>query len=141
MTLKVVYDTNVIVSAVWKPVSIPAALVALALHQQVKLCLSPAVFDEYREVLLRPKFRFRPKVVNTFLKDVRQVAVMVYPTQSVNVAVHEPDNRLLECAQTARAEYLVTGNKRHFPFSAFAETRIVSPAEFSRFVAEELSRL
>jgi len=53
---------------------------------------------------------------------------MVRPSQEVSRAPDEPDNRFLECALEARADYLVTGNKKHFPFSEFEGTKIVSPA-------------
>lgn len=131
MTPRVVYDTNVVVSAALKAASIPASLVALALDQRVRLCLSPIIFAEYEAVLKRPKFAFDAHAVDAFLHDLRGVAVMVFPTRQVHAAPHEPDNRFLECAQTARAQYLVTGNKKHFPFSTFGGTRVVSPAEFA----------
>ena len=135
MTLKVVYDTNIIVSAALKPGSIPASLVALAIARHVRLFLSPAIFEEYREVLKRPKFGFNPRTVDAFLRDLTRAATTVRPTQRMTSVPDEPDNRFLECAQKARADYLVTGNKRHFPFPEFEGTRIVSPAEFARVVA------
>jgi putative PIN family toxin of toxin-antitoxin system len=136
MTPRVVYDTNVVVSATLKAGSIPASLVTLALDRRVRLCLSPVIFAEYEAVLKRPKFAFDVHTVDAFLRDLRRVAVMVFPTNHVSVAPHEPDNRFLECAQTARAQYLVTGNKKHFPFSAFGGTRVVSPSEFARLVTK-----
>jgi predicted nucleic acid-binding protein len=75
--------------------------------------------------------------VDRFLRELRSAATMVRPTQRVSAASDEPDNRFLECAQKARAEYLVTGNKRHFPRSAFEGTAIVNPAEFARVIAEQ----
>ena len=134
MTLRVVYDTNVIVSAALKPGSLPASLVAMAMAKAVRVFLSPAILTEYDAVLKRPKFRLDPKAVETFLRDLRNAAVMVRPSQRVSRAPDEPDNRFLECAVAARADYLVTGNKRHFPFSAFEGTRIVRPAEFAQLV-------
>jgi uncharacterized protein len=56
---------------------------------------------------------------------------MVCPRNRVRSALDEPDNRILECAEEAKAHYLVTGNKRHFPFPEFKGTKIVSPAEFA----------
>ncbi|SRR5712691_13358176 len=119
MTPRVVYDTNVVVSAVLKAGSIPASLVTLALDRRVRLCLSPVIFAEYEAVLKRPKFAFDAHAVDAFLRDLRMVAVIVSPTKQIHAVPHEPDNRFLECAQTAQAQYLVTGNKRHFPFSIF----------------------
>lgn len=136
MTPEVVYDTNVVVSAVLKPGSLPASLVALAINRQVRLFLSPAILEEYTEVLKRPKFPFDPHMVETFLRDLRRAAVMVRPTIQVTAAFHEPDNRFLECAKAAQADYLVTGNKKHFPFPEFEGTRIVTPAEFARIITE-----
>ena len=134
MTPRVVYDTNVVVSAALKAGSIPASLVAIGLEQRVTLCLSPVILDEYEAVLKRPKFGFDAHTVDTFLRELRLVAVLVSPTKRILAAPHEPDNRFLECAQAARAQYLVTGNTRHFPFSTFGRTRIVSPSEFARIV-------
>jgi len=134
MTLRVVYDTNVIVSAALKPGGLPASLVALALANAVRLFLSPAILEEYDAVLKRPKFRLDPKAIETFLRQLRNAAVIVRPSQRVRRAPDEPDNRFLECALAARADYLVTGNKRHFPFPEFEGTKIVRPAEFAQLV-------
>ena len=131
MTLTGVYDTNVIVSAILKPGSIPASLVGLAMEGSVRLILSPEILEEYREVLKRPKFAFDPSSVDAFLQDIEKAAGMVYPTKRVRRALDEPDNRFLECAKAAKAHYLVTGNKKHFPFPEFKGTKIVSPAEFA----------
>lgn len=135
MTLQVVYDTNIVVSAALKPGSIPASLVALAMARHVRLFVSPAILAEYTEVLKRPKFGFNPRTVETFLRDLTRAATRVRPTQRITMASDEPDNRFLECAQAARADYLVTGNKRHFPFPTFEGTKIASPADFARIVA------
>jgi uncharacterized protein len=131
MTPTGVYDTNVIVSAILKPGNIPASLVALAMEGAVRLFLTQEILEEYREVLKRPKFGFDPSAVDAFLQDIEKAAVMVYPTKRVRRALDEPDNRILECAQEAEAHYVVTGNKKHFPFPEFKGTKIVSPAEFA----------
>jgi putative PIN family toxin of toxin-antitoxin system len=138
MALKVIYDTNVIVSAIWKPGSIPASLVALAMEKQVRLFFSPAIFEEYQEVLKRPKFGFNPQLVEAFLRDLTDAGEMVRPTQMVNKSPDKADNRFLECSQAAQADYLVTGNRRHFPFLTFEGTKIVTPSTFARTVAELL---
>ena len=134
MTPQGVYDTNVIVSALLKPGSIPASLVALAMEGSVRLFLTPEILEEYREVLKRPRFGFDPGAVEAFLHDIEKAAVLVYPAKRARSALDEPDNRFLECAEEAKAHYLVTGNKKHFPFSEFKGTQIVSPAEFAALI-------
>lgn len=131
MRHRVVYDTNVIVSATLNPGRIPASLVALAMEGSVKLFLSSQILDEYREVLRRPAFGFEPSAVEAFLSDLAETAVMVYPTKRATSALDEADNRFLECAEEAKADYIVTGNKKDFPFAEFEGAKIVSPAEFA----------
>jgi len=126
-----VYDTNVIVSGTLVPGSVPASLVSLALQGTVQLYLSPAILEEYREVLLRPKFGFQGDTVQTFLHDLQKAATMVHPTQSITVSPDAPDNRFLECALEAKADYIVTGNTKHFPHLEFQGIHIVSPADFA----------
>ena len=132
--VKVVYDTNVVVSAALKPGSLPASLVALAIAKKVKLFLSPAILKEYTDVLKRPKFGLDPATVKAILRDVRKGAMLVRPSRRVRRAPDEPDNRFLECASAARADYLVTGNKKQFPFPECEGTKIVSPAEFAHLL-------
>jgi putative PIN family toxin of toxin-antitoxin system len=129
MTPRVVYDTNVVVSALLKENSDPALLVRLALNGSILPRLSQLMLDEYEEVLKWPKFSFHPSTVDQFLRDLRKWALVVAPSRRVHVALDEADNRFLECAHAARAKYLVTGNRKHFPFTAFGKTQIVSPAE------------
>ena len=135
--LTAVYDTNVIVSATLKARSIPAFVVALAMRQQVQLYVSEPIWNEYDAAHYRAKFRLDPEAVALFPKELQQSATVVVPTQRLTAAVQESDNRFLECAATARATYIVTGNTRHFPSREFEGTRIVSPAEFARCVTEQ----
>jgi putative PIN family toxin of toxin-antitoxin system len=130
MKPQAVYDTNVIISAILKPGSIPASLVSLAMRGEVRLFLSPALLAEYTEVVKRPVFGFNSTSVNRFLKELENAAVMVYPTIRETAASDEPDNRILECALEAKAEYVITGNRKHFPFAEFKGIKILSPAGF-----------
>jgi len=129
--IRVVYDTNIVVSAALKPGSIPAFLLALALAQQVRLCLSPLIWEEYRTVLKRPKFGLSAQAVERLLQEMHHTALLVHPAQQLHMVPHEPDNRFLECTQEAHEAYLVTGNTRHFPSSEFQGVRILGPAAFA----------
>jgi putative PIN family toxin of toxin-antitoxin system len=136
--VRVVYDTNVVVSGVLKPESIPATLVSLALAQRVHLCLSPPILAEYAAVLHRPKFGFEAHSIDAVLEDLTRVALLVHPTMRLDVAPDEADNRFLECALEARAAFLVTGNLRHFPVATFQDIQILAPARFAHVLAERL---
>lgn len=61
----------------------------------------------------------------------KRVGMEVFPTQTITLITKGPqDNRILEASQAAKADYIITGNKRHFPFAKFKKTRVVTPREF-----------
>jgi uncharacterized protein len=139
--IKVVLDTNVLVSALLKPDSVPELVVSLVLQNQVLLILTESIATEYEEVLQREKFKkLNRKKVKVFLSRLKSLAQWVEPKISLNVTQHDPDdNKFLECAQEARADFLITGNTKHFPPRRFKKTLIVSPVEFLSVVAKALA--
>jgi uncharacterized protein len=127
--IRVVLDTNAIVSAQLKPAGLEAAVLLLALRGVVQLCVSPPILAEYQRVLYKPKLKFNPRRVEAVLLDIGATSRLIHPTGVLSVASHEPDNRFLECVQSARADYLVTGNKKHFP-KLCGSAKIVNAREF-----------
>ena len=126
------------IQAAVQPGSTPAALVALAFAHRVRLCVSPSILAEYREVLHRPKFGFAAPSIDAVLEDLTRTALLVHPTMLLTVAPDEADNRFLECALEAPAAFLVTGNLRHFPVAMFEDIHILEPARFAHVLAERL---
>jgi putative PIN family toxin of toxin-antitoxin system len=137
MRRKVVFDTNVIVSALLKPGSIPSSLVSLVFSYNLRLYVSEPILAEYREVLSRPVFGFESQALNRFLYELAKIAETVDPRKTLSLSPDEPDNRFLECALAAHAEYLISGNTKHFPFVEFHGTQIVTPAEFAAAFLED----
>ena len=113
--IRVVLDTNVLVSALLKPESVPATVLMLALSGGFQLCVSEAIFAEYEEVIRRPRFKRSPNVIDGTLRSIRKIGYWVKPATSVKECGDPADNMFLECAEAANADYLVTGNERHFP--------------------------
>lgn len=126
--IRLVLDTNVLVSANLNVGGIEAQIVALALNQEIRLCVSGAVLDEYQRVLFYPRLKFVPGEVVRFLLRLGRVSALVEPARTLSVSRDEADNRFLECAEAAAADYLVTGNKRHFP-EQWKTTRVVNARE------------
>lgn len=126
---KVVYDTNVVVSGLLSSVGIPALLLDLVLNERLSIFLSAEVFDEYERVISRTRFRIPKLYREAVLKRLKSVAQWVEPQESVRVASDSDDNRFLDCAVAGRVDFLVTGNRRHFP-KTFRGIRVVSPRLF-----------
>src|SRR5579885_1925053 len=132
--MRVVLDTNIIVSALVAPRGSSAAVLLLALSNRFEMCISPPVLAEYDGVLQRPRFdRLDRRIVRDTLAKIREVARLVHPTRTLAISPDEADNRFYECAEAAHAEYLVTGNKRHFPRGQ-GSTAVVTPREFLELV-------
>lgn len=129
----VVLDTNVVVSAFLNDEGAEATVVDLALARELQLFVSEPILSEYEVILRRPKFSFDPAQIKGVMHALRTVAVVIRPAGMLAVASDEPDNRFLECAETAGASFLVTGNKRHFP-AAWKTTRIVNARELLNLI-------
>jgi putative PIN family toxin of toxin-antitoxin system len=131
--IRVVLDTNIIVSAHPKPGSLPDAVLNLALNGFVALRVSDAVLAEYEEVLSRPRLRINPAIAADVITRIKERSVVVYPAERISVSADPDDNLFLECAKCARADFLITGNLRDFP-PAWENTRIISVREFFEWI-------
>jgi putative PIN family toxin of toxin-antitoxin system len=133
--LKVVIDTNILVSAILNPKSSSAKIVSTILEGIIELCISPAIYEEYHHVLNYERFNFDSIKVERFLSTLKNGAQWFTPTKKVmKINKDDSDNRFLECAETAAANFLITGNRNHFNFDRFETTFILSPGEFWVFL-------
>ncbi len=137
--IRVVIDTNIIVSALLQPLGPPAQVFLLAVGGSIQLCISGEVYAEYEEVIRRPRFRRDENVITAALETIREKGFWVRPTESVRSCTDPDDDIFLECAQAARAAYLVTGNLKHFP-ATWLDTRIVTARHFLEIMAGEAER-
>jgi uncharacterized protein len=137
---KVILDTNVIVSAFLKAESNPALILALCLEGSLTVCLSETIWQEYRGVLRREKFRgLDQETIEKLLPVIKQQALWFFPRIPVNILSRDPaDNKFLECALESQADYLITGNTRHFPLKKFHGTRIITPRDFIDLIGKAI---
>lgn len=127
--IKIVIDTNILVSALLKTSGAEAAVFDCAAEGKVRWCVSPEILTEYADVLYRPKFTRIPREYISELLTLAAHANLVTPKVALSVSPHEPDNRFLECAEASGASYLITGNLRHFP-KRHKTTEIIAAGRF-----------
>lgn len=129
--MRLILDTNVLVSANIQR-GYPNFIVARVFADpNLELCFSAELFTEYVDVLNREKFAKFPDFhsrVQTMLSDIQTFGIQFTPTTKVDLIRDEPDNRLLELADTCKAQYLVTGNTNDFTMTEYKGTKIVSQA-------------
>jgi putative PIN family toxin of toxin-antitoxin system len=137
--IRAVLDTNVIVSALLQPSGPPARVFLLVVGGPVQLCVSGNVYAKYEEVIRRPRFRRTETVITSTLATIREKGFWVRPAETIRACSDQDDDIFLECAAAAQADYLVTGNIRHFP-SSWTKTRIVTPRVFLDLLSGDASR-
>ncbi len=113
--LLVVLDTNVLVSGLNYYGGAPSRLLRLTLQGEMDFFSSPFILEELHRGLVR-RFRWEEDRAQGALRLIREVATEVDPPRSVSVIQQkEDDNRILECALQANAQYLVSGDRRLLP--------------------------
>jgi uncharacterized protein len=137
--IRVVLDTNVVVSAHLNGEGYERHVLDLALAGKLRLAVSEAILEEYEGVLRRPKFGISRKQVGHSLGLLRAAARVVRPRRLLKVTRDPSDNHFLECAEAAKADYIVTGNKRHFP-TKWRQTQIVNARELLEWIVPVLRR-
>ena len=127
--MRVVLDTSVLLSALAFPGSKPDQVLQRIRRGEVALFLSAFVLAEL-ERILRDKFRFTTRQTDERVAVIRRMATLFDPTERIAlVTAKDDDNRILECAVAARADYLVTGDKEHLlPLRSIGATQIATPA-------------
>src|SRR5580693_7418236 len=137
--IRVVIDTNVVVSAALNDDGLPAAVLSLAIDKKVLMIVSDPILAEYERVLNRPYLKLSATRIKALLADIHRSSTVIRPTRSVTIIeADESDNRFLECADAGGADYLVTGNTKHFP-KAFDRTVIVTPKQFAETILPALT--
>ena len=127
--MKVVLDTNVLVSGLMTTGGTCATILNLLTDDRLTAALDGRIMDEYRRVCVEPRLGLDAEAVQEFLRFLDDFAEKV-TAPPLNAKLPDPsDLPFLEVAAEARA-VLVTGNKKHFPQRIAGIVRIVSPAEF-----------
>lgn len=129
--MRIVLDTNVLISALAFPQSKPDQILTCIRRGAYELFISPFILSELDRVL-REKFRFTNKETDVRVDAIRAIAHVVASTERIAVVTaNDDDNRILECAAAAQAEFLVTGDKEHLlPLEFYHGTKIVTPAQY-----------
>ncbi len=136
--LRLVFDTNAVVSATLSDGSVPGRGLAIALRLGTVL-MSRALNDELDDVLRRPRFdRYatlerREEFLRNLMLGVEPVEVI----ESVRACRDPKDDKILELAVNGNADYIVTGDDDLLVMNPFRDIEIVRPAEFLTVVGSE----
>lgn len=131
--MKIVLDTNVIVSGLLQPQGNPAQVLTLVLAGAVQICHDQRILAEYAEVLVRPRFKFDVEKVRQVLTKIKADGLAVDATGQRDLDLPDIDDEpFLAVALSAQVDYLVTGNLADYPAGRCGGCAVISPAEFMR---------
>jgi putative PIN family toxin of toxin-antitoxin system len=127
--LRVVFDTNVFISAFVILGGKAEEAYLHAIKGDFTLYSSVAILHETAQKL-REKFGWEEKRIERLLKAIAKIAIVIKTRPHIHILADEPDNRVLECALKAKAEFIVTGDKHLLSLKHFQDIDIISLSDF-----------
>ena len=127
--MKVVFDTNIFISAFVIPGSQAENAVLRIIEGRDVLLLSKGILDELLTVL-STKFSRDKEEISRVAVILSEIAEWVVPSEKIKVLNDDPDNRILECAVSGNADVIVTGDKQLLRLRGYEKTRIISLKEY-----------
>jgi putative PIN family toxin of toxin-antitoxin system len=128
--MKIVLDTNVIVSALLCPQSIPAKILGLVLNGTIGIVYDNNVLVEYIDVLNREKFKISKESIKAVFEFMTNDGEYTISIPHDVKFVDEDDRIFYELYKSGEADFLITGNIKHFP----KENNILTPREFIEMI-------
>lgn len=137
--MRVVADTNVVVSRYVAPHGIVVRILNRWQQNAFDLLVSEAILAEYQRVLAYPRLRARhglsDEQISAVVDDFREIGLLIEPEVSISAVEDDPDDdKFLECAVAGGAEYIVTGDSHLLNLKQFQGIQILSPAAFLAFL-------
>lgn len=130
--MRVVFDSNIFISALVIPGSKAEKAIARIIEGKDRLVLSKAIIDEILFVLARKFSRNREAIshVAVYISDLGEIT---QPAKKIEVLNDDPDNRILECSLAGKADIIVTGDSEMLKLKEFQGIRIISLKEYLSF--------
>ncbi len=130
--MRVVFDTNVLVAA-FLTEGLCSVLLTRARHREFELFVCPVILEEFERILLH-KIKAPRELVREALEILLEASETVHSTEEIQgICRDRDDDKILACALSAEADYLVSGDRDLLEIGSLEELKIVSPREFEAF--------
>lgn len=129
--MRVVIDTNIYLSGLAFPESYPGRILKLVRERKIQAYCSKFIIGEIKRNLII-KFGYSEEMAGKFIEEILKFVQIVNPKIRIAIIYEkQDDNRILECAVEAKADFLISGDKKHLlPLKKFRGIEIISAREF-----------
>ena len=127
--MRVVFDTNIFVSAFVIPSSLAEKAILRIIEGKDVLLISREILDELLSILSK-KFSRDVEELSRLALYLTEIAITIKPRKRVTILKDDPDNRVLECAVEGRADAVVTGDKALLQLKSYRNIRIITLREY-----------
>jgi len=128
--LKIIIDTNVLISAALKGRKPREAILKILANPKLEWVVSPAILDEYRGVLSRPKLKLSESEKEEWLDILDLATIVIEANLEIDFPRDRKDAKFLACAVAVNADYLLTGDRDFEDVKELGKTQIVSVSRF-----------
>ena len=118
--MKLVLDTNVVISAFINPNGTPSKILKLVLQRKAELCYNSVILNEYEHVMLRRKFsdKIDIGVIRRFIDIIRNIGLSFDPPPS-SINLPDVSDRIFYDTARGSGSFLISGNLKHYPKEPF----------------------
>jgi uncharacterized protein len=136
--MRVVIDTNVLISAVLKDRDPEAVITFVAERDDIEWIVSREIMSEYREVLSRPKFGLPANLLNKWFDVLDSLTVTWVVDLEIEFPRDRKDAKFISCAMVAGADYFITGDRDFSEATKLLSTTILSVYQFKNLVCTRI---
>lgn len=136
--MKVVIDTNVLVSAILRNRVPEAVILFMVGNDDMEWVVSPEIMAEYREVLSRPKFVLPPEILDQWFELLERFTVTYHTELTIDSPRDQKDAEFLSCAIASGADFFITGDRDFSQAQRLLTTTILSVIQFKTHVCDRL---
>ncbi|HPI04394.1 MAG: hypothetical protein BWY84_00205 [Candidatus Aerophobetes bacterium ADurb.Bin490] len=130
---RITVDTNILISAFVYPGTTVIKIFDYIFDGRIRLGLSDEILREFTGVCVR-KFDYEAETAVKYADLIRRHCVIVYLKQKLNIIKDEPDNRILECAEEFKADFIISGDKHILDVKKFKGIKMLKPADYIKIL-------
>jgi len=127
--MKIVFDTNVLISATLWDNSVAQKFLFKCIKENVQIFSSQEIIEEYKEILARD-FDYKEQEIGEILKRIFQFLTLVTPNKKIDIVKEDiDDNKIIECAIESKSEYVISYDNHLLKLKEYQGIKIARPEE------------